>query len=148
MNTKFSGKIPLYLLVSIFLLAIVIVVLINSKRSVQQYEFSEIELENQTTGELLTDFPELPIYQGAEVVSSMKERLGDQVTYKSEFEVEGDTDILGWYSKSLSDLGWEVQEGQESNTLYAYTQGKTYILKVLETENRTTLMVEVTYDED
>jgi hypothetical protein len=109
---------------------------------------SEIILENQTTGELLTDFPELPIYQGAEVVSSMKERLGDQVTYKSEFEVDGDTDILDWYSKSLSDLGWEVQEGQESNTLYAYTQGKTYILKVLETENRTTLMVEVTYDED
>jgi hypothetical protein len=81
-------------------------------------------------GELLSSFPEMPVYPSAAIVSSSMENISDkEVLYEATWSVSGDnliSEMSDWYSGELISDGWtktDNSNGSELSQKLSFTKG-------------------------
>jgi hypothetical protein len=150
LNSGVSRK-GLALLVGAVFVVLLIVLLPSKEQQKQSAPQVNDETKVEESGEtLLPDFPDFPKYSSARIVSSKRERLGDQITYTAKYNLDGSVDnVLTWYKDNLEEDGFTIGETTEGgDKFYAYLDGVTYAFEVGQGENRDILTVTATYDED
>ena len=67
--------------------------------------------KTELEGQLVPDFPEFPVYPGANIVSSYKKQEESKVGFEANWEVEASVnEIMVWYSDALKESGWVFEE--------------------------------------
>ena len=118
MSQAKSKKLSGFLVLAFFVLSIGIGLALLKKpkdtKVTPASQAPEITIEPGKTeleGQLVVDFPEFPVYPGANIVSSYKKQEGEKVGFEANWEVDVSVgEIMVWYIDSLSQSGWVFEE--------------------------------------
>ena len=94
-------------------------IFINEASEVETAEPGKTEIE----GGVIYDFPQFPVYPGANIVSSYKKEEGDRVGFSTSW-VSGEPvgEITNWYVGELQDLGWIILISPDPDPLGEYSE--------------------------
>lgn len=65
----------------------------------------------ELTGELIADFPILPVYENASLVNSYKKTEGQRVGFEANWTTDDAVNVvMNWYMQNVQNDGWTVLE--------------------------------------
>ena len=104
-------------------------IILTSKKSasetastIPQVEVAADPAFEEVKGQLITGFPDFPVYPGATIVSSAKVKQNEDPAkgYRAEWEVQAEsvTKVMQWYLQELKSKGWTILESPNDPESY------------------------------